>query len=68
MTVDQLRKALEGVPGNLRVVTSGSDHSYYEVEGAGHGYAEQAGRELWEYWDDENMSPNGVKIEIFYVG
>lgn len=69
MTIDDLRKALEGVDGTLDIVEEGWDHSYDKVsripgvvpaevvEGVGY----------FQYYDDASMFPDGTKTKVFLI-
>jgi hypothetical protein len=70
ITVGQLKKNLDGVPDDVIVVTTGSDHSYNKVQSASQEPAEIDPRtkEMWEYWDEGNKNKKSNKvIDVFAI-
>jgi hypothetical protein len=72
MTVRQLRKAIEGVDGNLPVLLAGgSDHSYNKTSGASACNVTyyKCHREIYsEYWGDENLVEGQTCVKGFVIG
>jgi hypothetical protein len=70
ITVGQLKKELEGVPDNVAIVTTGSDHSYNKVQSVSKEPAEIDPRtkEMWEYYGEGNKNKKSNKvIDVFVI-
>lgn len=60
MKVKHLKKLIENIPDDTEILVSGYDHSYNEAECL-YIFVEKSGKYFYEYYDDANMKPNGVK-------
>jgi hypothetical protein len=72
VTVKDLRKALENVPDDLRVVSSGGDHEYFPIYWVTRAKVGVIGNpengDLYEWYGLDNANEDETEIEVFVVG